>query len=59
MADLVVGGVVNVLREIGIDSRQVAGVDRIAGPPRNFAILDSAQFVVLGIEVSLNGLSSR
>jgi len=33
MADLVVGGVVNVLREIAIDPRQAVGVDRIAVPP--------------------------
>ena len=58
MADLVVGGVVKVLREVGIDSRQVVRVDRIAGSPRYFAVLDPAQFVVLGVEVGLEGLSS-
>ena len=57
MTDLVVGGVMNILREVRIDPPESVGVFAIAGSSRNLAVLDSTQFVVLGIEVGLEGLS--
>jgi len=58
MARLVVGDVMNVLGDIGIDPPQSFGVDSIAAASRNFAVLDPAQFVVLGVKVSFEGFSS-
>ena len=58
MAHLVVGDVMNVLREIGIDSSQRLGVDSIAASSRNFGVPVSAEFVILGVKVSLEGFSS-
>jgi hypothetical protein len=53
MAHLVVGDVMNVLREIGIDSPQRLGIESIAASSLNFVVLDSAQLVILGVKVSL------
>jgi DNA-binding transcriptional LysR family regulator len=48
----------NVLGDIGIDSLQFFGVNWIAASSRLFAVLDSSQFVVLGLKVSFEGFSS-
>jgi hypothetical protein len=53
MAHLVVGDVMNVLREIGIDSPQRLGIQSIDASSLNFVVLDSAQLVILGVKVSL------
>src|SRR5215467_13189451 len=55
MAHLVVGDVMNVLREIGIDSSQSMGIDSIAASFRNFGVPVSAQFVILRVKISLEG----
>src|SRR5215468_8782715 len=53
MAHLVVSDVMNVLREIGVDSSQRLGIDSIAASPRNFGVPVSAELVILGVKVSL------
>src|SRR5215475_11960758 len=55
MAHLVVGDVMNVLREIGVDSSQRMCIDSIAASSRNFGVPVSAQFVILRVKVSLEG----
>jgi hypothetical protein len=57
MALLVVGYVVNVLGDIRIDSPQPFSVDTIATSFRSFVVPNSAQLVVLGVKVSLEGFS--
>jgi hypothetical protein len=57
MAHLIVGDVMKVLREVGIDSPQSFAVDSIAASSRNFGILDSAQFVVLLVKIGLKSFS--
>src|SRR5260370_28494052 len=57
MAHLVVGDVMNVLGEIAIDFPQFLGVDWISAAPWLFAVPDSAQFVILGVTVTLDGFS--
>jgi hypothetical protein len=51
MARLVVGDVVNVLGDVGIDSLQFFGEEFITASCWLFAVLDSAQFVVLFVKV--------
>src|SRR5690242_7343054 len=57
MADLIVGDVVDVLRDVGIDSIKSPRVLTIAGSTKNLAVWDPTQFVVLGVEVGLERLS--
>ena len=57
MTHLVVGDVMNVLREIGINSPQRLGIESIAASSRSFVVPESAQFIILGVKVSLEGFS--
>src|SRR5262249_22311626 len=57
MAHLVVGDVMDVLREVTIDAPESFRVDSIVAPSGNLAVLDSAQFVVLGVKVGLESFS--
>ena len=57
MAHLVVSDVMNVLREIMIDSSQRMGIDSIAASSWNFGVPVSAELVILGVKVGLEGFS--
>ena len=57
VADLVVGDVMNVLRDVAINVPQPFGVGPIPTSTRHLAVLDSAQFVILSVKVSLECFS--
>jgi Archaeal/vacuolar-type H+-ATPase subunit A len=57
VAHLVVGDVMNVLRDVAINFPQPFGVGPIPMSTRHLAVLDSAQFVILSVKVSLECLS--
>jgi hypothetical protein len=52
VSDLIVGIVVNVLREVLLQGLQLFGVLRISTSARDFAVLNSSELVVLDLEVS-------
>ena len=58
MRDLVVGVVVDVLREVLVEILELPSVGRVAGAARNLIVLNSGQFVVLDPEVGFEGFSA-
>jgi hypothetical protein len=59
VTDLVVGVVMDILREVSIDFSQLFGVDPISVSAWNFAVWNSSQFVVLSPKVGFKKLSCR
>ena len=59
VSDLVIGIVVNVLREIRVENLQLRGVGSIPSPAWHFSVLHSAQFVVLHPKIGLQDLGGR
>ena len=57
MGDLVVGVVVNILREVRVEHLKCGRISRISTPSRNLAVLYPPRFVVLYPEIALEYFS--